>query len=116
MNPKLHSPMGCCIFEMMPVSMEFLRGVLGLIGIGCAFMMGRSAAAWRKGWQKRSRLYGWTVRAAACMLALMIRHPLDATAVIVWAAAAAALAFGYWNTWRARREEDLTRTIFPDEQ
>jgi len=41
----------------MPVSTEFLRGVLGLIGIGCAYMMGRSA-----GWQKRSRIYGWWIR------------------------------------------------------
>jgi len=95
--------------------MEFLRGVLGLIGVGCAYMLGRSAAALRRGWQKRSGLYGWIVRTAACMLALMLRHPVDGTAVTVWAAAVAALAFGYWNTWRAKREEDLTRTMFPDE-
>jgi hypothetical protein len=31
--------------------MEFLRGALGLIGAGCAYMAGRSAAALRKGWQ-----------------------------------------------------------------
>jgi len=95
--------------------MEFLRGVLGLIGVGCAYMMGRSAAALRKGWQKKSRLYGWMVRAAACMVALMIRHPVDATAIIVWSVAAAVLAFGYWSTSRAKKEEDLTRTMFPDE-
>jgi hypothetical protein len=99
----------------MPVSMEFLRGVLGLIGAGCAYMMGRSAAAVRKGWQKRSRLYGWTIRTAACMVALMIRHPLDATDLVVWAAAAAAFALGFWNASRPRKEEDLVSTIFPDE-
>jgi len=112
---ELHSQVVCCIFELMPVSMEFLRGVLGLIGAGCAYMLGRSAAAWRKGWQKKSRQYGWAIRAAACMLALAIHHSVDATAVIAWAAAAAALAFGFWKTSRVKTEEDLTRTMFPDE-
>jgi hypothetical protein len=99
----------------MPVSLEFLRGVLGLIGAGCAFMMGYSAAAVRKGWQKRSRLYGWTVRTAACMVAVAIRHRVDATAIVVWTAAAAAFALGFWNASRPRKEEDLVSAIFPDE-
>jgi hypothetical protein len=99
----------------MPVSLEFLRGVLGLIGVGCAFMLGRSAGAVRKGWQKPSRLYGWIVRAAACMVAVAIRHSIDATAIIVWAVAAAAGGFGYWAASRPRKQEDLVSAIFPDE-
>jgi hypothetical protein len=99
----------------MPVSLEFLRGVLGLIGAACAFMLGRSAAAVRKGWQKPSRLYGWILRTAACMIALAIRHPLDATALIVWAVAAAAFAYGFWSASRPRKEEDIVSAIFPDE-
>jgi hypothetical protein len=99
----------------MPVSLEFLRGVLGLIGAGCAFMMGRSAAAVRKGWQKPSRLYGWIVRTAACMIAVAIRHPADLTNVIVWAVAVAAFALGFGVASRPRKEEDLVGAIFPDE-
>jgi hypothetical protein len=99
----------------MPVSFEFLRGVLGLIGAGCAYMLGRSAAAVRKGWQKPSRIYGWVVRTAACLLALMIRHPLDATVIVVWALAAAAFALGFWGVSRPRKEEDIVSAIFPDE-
>jgi len=95
----------------MPVSTEFLRGVLGLIGIGCAYMMGRSA-----GWQKRSRIYGWGIRTAACMIALAIRHTLDATEIAVWLTAAAMLAVGYWATWRTKPEEDLTKTIFNQDE
>ena len=95
--------------------MEFLRGVLGLIGAGCACMLGRSAAAVRKGWQKPSRVYGWVIRTAACLAAMMIRHPLDATAAIVWVAAAAAFAFGFRSVSRPRKEEDLVSAIFPDE-
>ena len=111
----LQSSSSCAILNKMPVSLEFLRGVLGLIGAGCAFMLGRSAAAVRKGWQKPSRLYGWILRTAACMIALAIRHPLDATALIVWAVAAAAFAYGFWSASRPRKEEDLVSAIFPDE-
>jgi hypothetical protein len=99
----------------MLVSTEFLRGALGLIGVGCAYMLGRSAAAARKGWIRRSRVYGWAVRMAACMIALTIRHPVDTTEIAVWCLAAAVLAAGYWTTWRRKPEEDLTGKIFDDQ-
>ena len=56
----------------MPVSFEFLRGVLGIIGLGCAYMAGRSLAAAYKRGQKTSRLYGWVVRAVLCLTAAQI--------------------------------------------
>ena len=95
--------------------MEFLRGVLGLIAIGCAFMIGRSVAGVRKGWLKKSRLYAWIIRMAACLVAMSLRHPVVVIDVVVWAMSAAAIGAGYWITSRARREEDLTRTIFPEQ-
>ena len=95
--------------------MEFLRGVLGLIGVGCAYMLGRSVAAHRKGWQKKSKVYGWGLRTTLCMAAIAFRHPLDTADIVVWTLSAAAFALAYWNTSRERKEEDLTRTIFPDE-
>jgi hypothetical protein len=95
--------------------MEFLRGVLGLIAVGCGYMAGRSAAALRKGWQKKSRLYGWIVRTSACLFAMAIRHPVDNAEIAVWVLVAAASALGFWSTSRERPAEDLTRTIFPDE-
>ena len=103
------------MFRLMPVSMEFLRGVLGLIGVGCAYMTGRSAAALRKGWEKKSRLYGWIVRTAACLVAMAIRHPVDIAEVAVWVLAAAACALAYRSASRERPPEDLTGAIFPDE-
>ena len=102
------------MFRLMPVSIEFLRGVLGLIGIGCAYMAGRSAAALRKGWQKKSRLYGWIVRTSACLIAMAIRHPVDNADIAIWVLSAAACALGFRITSRERPPEDLTRTIFPD--
>ncbi len=96
--------------------MEFLRGVLGLIGVGCAYMLGRSVVMVRKGWQKPSRSYGWGIRCAACLVAVAIRHPVDAADVAVWLLSIAAFAVGHIVTSRERKEEDLTRTIFPDDE
>ncbi len=98
----------------MPVSMEFLRGVLGLIGIACAYMMGRSLAAVRKGWQKPSRLYGWIIRTFLCLAAITIRHPIDASDIAIWSLSAVVFGAALWNSSHEKRQEDLTHTIFPD--
>jgi hypothetical protein len=111
----LHSAGLCAILNKMPVSFEFLRAVIGLIGVGCAFMLGRTAAAVRKGWQKPTRIYGWVIRMAACMVAVAIRHPLDRTAILVWAVSAVFAALGFWRTLHIRQAEDLVSKIFPDE-
>lgn len=100
---------------MMAVPTEFLRGLLGLLGMGSAFMTGRSVAAVRKGWQKPSRLYGWVVRTVVCVVAVAFRNPLDTVDAIVWALAAVAFAGGVRSVLRQKPPEDLTRRIFPDE-
>lgn len=98
----------------MPVSMEFLRGVLGLCGIACAYMAGRSVIAVRRGWQKVSRLYGWVIRAVLCLGAMAFRFPVDAVDILVGGVAAVAFGAAMWNTSRAKPAEDLTSTIFPE--
>jgi hypothetical protein len=103
------------MLKAMPVSYEFLRGVLGVIGLACAYMSGRSLLAVRKGWQKLSRLYGWILRAAACLGAMVLRHPLDTMTMIVWAVAVVAFAAGYWQALHQKPPEDLTEQIFPHE-
>ena len=80
----------------MNVPMEFLRGVLGLLGLACAYMTGRTFAAVRKGWHKPSRLYGWIIRTVLCL-------------------GAVAFSLALWGTSREKEPEDLTHTIFPDE-
>jgi hypothetical protein len=94
--------------------MEFLRGVLGLLGIACAYMTGRSVIAVRKGWQKISRLYAWVIRTVLCLGAMAFRHPLDFVDILVWALALVALSAALWSTSRQKPQEDLTRTIFPE--
>jgi hypothetical protein len=95
--------------------MEFLRGVLGLLGVACAYMMGRTVAAVRKGWHIPSRLYGWIIRTVLCLTAVAFRYSLDVVDLLVWALAAAAFSFALWGASREKEPEDLTHTIFPDE-
>ena len=94
--------------------MEFLRGVLGLLGIACAYMTGRSAIAVRKGWQKISRLYAWVIRTVLCLGAMAFRFPLDFVDMLMWALALVAFSAAMWTTSREKPQEDLTRTIFPE--
>ncbi len=100
----------------MSVSFAFLRAILALIGAGCAFMLGRSAAGYRRGFVKKSTVRGWAFRALACLLAVAFRFGLDGFVIAAWSIGAAALALGYRNGWRAKRDEDLTHVIFPDGQ
>lgn len=103
------------MLKMMPVSLEFMRGILGFIGIGCAFMLGRSVVTVRRGVQKQSTLIGWAIRVLLCLGAVAFRHSLDAADIVVWSLSAIAFGSGLWESSRPRKEEDLSRTIFPNE-
>lgn len=94
--------------------MEFLRGVLGLLGVACAYMAGRTLAAVRKGWLKPSRLYGWIIRTVLCLSAVAFRYSLDIVDILIWALSAVSFTFALWSTSREKPREDLTDTIFPD--
>lgn len=98
----------------MAVPIEFLRGVLGVICIGCAYMTGRSVVTVRKGWQKPSRLYGWIIRLTVCLAAVAFRHTVDIVDIVIWALSAVSFSAALWDMSRERKQEDLTRTIFPD--
>jgi len=99
----------------MPVSFEFLRGVLGVLCILFAYMAGKTAAQVQQGGVKVSRLYGWVLRAAACGGVLALRHSVDAVAIAVWILAAAAAGAGWWLGSRpSAPPEDLTHQIFPE--
>ena len=100
----------------MPVPIDFMRGLVGLIGIGCAFMLARVVAAFREGQVRISKLYGWLIRLTLCMAAVWypVRGSIDAVDLVVYALAAAAFAAGYWDATRVKEREDLTGEIFPD--
>jgi len=96
--------------------LEFLRGLIGLIGVGCAFMCGSAFLSVRRGQSKPARLTGWLIRMTLCLAAVAFRHPLDTADIIVAVLALAALSAGIWEASRTKKTEDLTRTIFPDNQ
>ena len=87
--------------------MEFLRGVLGLIGVLCAFMLGRTAAFVRKGQLKPTRLYAWVIRCFLCLGAMTIRHAVDITDIATWTLAAAVCAIAFWEASRQKKEEPV---------
>jgi hypothetical protein len=100
----------------MPGSMEFLRAVLGIIGIGCAYMAARAFVAARKGWGKQSRVTGWLIRTVLCLAGMVFRHTVDVLDITVWILVVVAVATAWWVAARPRQQEDLTGTIFHDEQ
>ena len=95
---------------------QLLRGLLGLIGIGSAFMAGHTLAAVRKGAVKAGRHYAWMVRAVLCLAALAFRHALDVLMIGVWALAAAAYAGGWWQAAHQKPPEDLSHEIVPRDE
>ncbi len=98
----------------MPVPVEFLRGVLGVIALWCAFMGGRSFVAVRKGWQKISKFYGWIIRLTLCLAAIAFRHGIDGVDLVVWIAVALVFLAGAWTISNRKPPEDLTHEIFPE--
>ena len=97
-------------------SIEFLRLVLGVLGIGCAHMAARAWVAARKGWQKQSKVTAWLIRTVLCVGGLMFRHPVDRLDIVMWILMIAAAVSGWWFMARPRPQEDLTKAIFPDEK
>jgi hypothetical protein len=95
------------------VPTEFLRGFLGLLGLGCAFMAGRAMAAVRNRQVRLSRLYAWLIRTLVCMLALSFRHPVDTLSIGIWTLALIAFGGGYWQATHQKPPEDLSGEIVP---
>jgi hypothetical protein len=100
--------------RVMPVSFEFLRGVLGVLAIFFAHLAGRSGAQVRKRQQKLTRFYGWVARAALCLIVVSIRHELGPLDFAIWILSAAAFGLGWWDGTRSKPPEDLTHQIFPE--
>jgi hypothetical protein len=101
---------------MQAVPIGFLRGVVGVIGVGCAHMLARAIVGLRKGQLRRSKMYAWLLRTILCLLAVWYpaRPDIDTVDAVIWFLAAVAFGLGYWDASRAKKEEDLTHEIFPD--
>lgn len=97
----------------MPVPVDFLRIVLGLLCLFFAHFLGRSIVRVRRGQNPRS-LYGWLIRTAITAGAILWRRGLDGVAIGAFTLAAASLVLGAWDEQRPKKQEDLTKEIFGD--
>ena len=55
-------------------------------------------------------------RTILCMIAVTFRHDVDGVDLFVWAVSALAIVAGAWQASREKPAEDLTHTIFPDDE
>ena len=99
----------------MPLSLEFLRGLLGGLSIFFAHFLGRAIVKVSKGRERKRALYTWALRFVITIGAVCYRS-VDRLAIIVLVLDVGAFALGWWDEWRPKREEDLTRTMFPDDR
>src|SRR5580658_3475628 len=97
--------------EGMPIPVDFLRVVLGLLCVFFAHFLGRSIVRVRRGLPVRG-LYGWVIRTAITGGAILWHRGLDNVAIVAFTLAAASLAVGVWDEQRPKKQEDLTKAIF----
>ena len=100
----------------MPLPIDFMRGLVGVIGIGCAYMLARAVAAVRADQARISKVYGWLIRLTLCLAAVWypVRGSVDTVDLAIWGLAVVSFAAGYWDATREKKQEDLTHEIFPD--
>lgn len=99
---------------MANVPIEFIRGVLALLCLFFGHMGGRAAAAVAKGRQPGRRAFTWIARMVLASGALVLRHPIDAVVIAVWALELILFGLGYWLVLNQKPPEDLTHEIFPE--
>lgn len=102
---------GLSQIENMPIPLDFLRGLLGLLCLFFAHLLGRSIVRMRRGRGARS-LYGWLVRTLITAGAILWHRGLDTIAIVFYTLSAASLVIGVWDEQRPKKQEDLTREIF----
>jgi hypothetical protein len=93
----------------MPIPLDILRGVLGLLCVFFAHFLGRSIVRVRHGAPARS-LYGWLIRAAITVGAILWHRGLDNVAIVAFTLAAASLVVGVWDEQRPKKREDSSQT------
>jgi len=99
----------------MPVSLEFLRVVVGGLSVFFAHFLGRSVALAAKGQRWKRPLFTWALRYTLAAGAVCY-HGVDRLAIAILALDVILFAVGWWDEWRPKRQEDLTRKMFGDDE
>ena len=98
----------------MPVSLEFLRGLVGGLSVFFAHFLGRTFVLVSKGKARKRPLYTWAFRYALSVAAVCY-HAVDRLAIAVLCLDVLLFAVGWWDEWRPKHEEDLTRKMFGED-
>jgi hypothetical protein len=99
----------------MPVSLELMRILVGGLSVFFAHFLGRTVVQVSQGKKRRRPLYTWALRFVLSLVAVSY-WGVDRVALIVIVLDLAAFAAGWWDEWRPKHEEDLTRTMFPEDR
>jgi len=97
--------------ESMPIPLDVLRIVLGLLCLFFAHFLGHSIVRVQRGQSTRS-LYGWLIRTIIAGAVILFRRGLDGISIAAFTLAAVSLVIGAWDEQRPKRQEDLTKEIF----
>ena len=96
----------------MPIPLDMLRGILGLLCLFFAHFLGRSILRVSRGQQRSRHLVGWLLRTLICVGGVLWNRGVDTMAIVIFTLAAASLVIGAWDEQRPKKQEDLTRQIF----
>ena len=100
----------------MPQRVFLLRIALGLMCIVFAHLLGRSISKKERPRKRAMRTSSWAIRTLLAGGVLLWPYGVDWLAGGAYALAVASCAFGFYLVLRPKKvEEDLTRTMFPDE-
>ncbi len=101
---------------MQAVPLGFMRGFVGVIGVGCAYMLGRAVAFLRQGRVRVSRVYAWAIRTILCLLAAWYpaRPDIDTSDLVVWSLTVVAFALAYWDATRVHEHQEVKLGLVAD--
>ena len=97
----------------MPVPINLLRSLLGVLGLFFAHMLGRAMVKTRREKVPKRILYTWILRTAVA-LGGVCYSGIDVVSILAIVLMAASFALGVRVALHPPAAENLTDTIFPD--
>lgn len=89
--------------------------LLGALGVFFAHWLGHSAIKLRRGEVPRGAPISWALRTTVCVYAVYFFGGLRWPFFTILTLAVASLAAGVWLESRPKKDEDLSKVIFPQE-
>ncbi len=90
---------------MVPI--QFLRLIVGLLGMLFAYGLGRAAVRLRRNGQPVTKALTWVLRTSVAVLAILWTGRFDALGIVLLALIAASCAAGVYLETRPRKTEEI---------